>query len=169
MMKRVEQLRRDGQGEQADRLMERLANAKREMGVPNQQQGPGPQGPGPQGPGQQGPGPQGPGPQGPGPQGPGPQGPGQQGPGPQGEMEQRMQHLRIAADNLHQVGMHDMADKLNREADEIQHKLQGPPPGDDPHRAAMEAMQHEFRILHERLNEINRKLDEINGRLDRVR
>ena len=140
MNKRVEQLRREGQEEQANQLQERLANAKREMGMPH---------PGPQGPGQQGPGPQGP------------------GRGDRGAMEQRMQHLRAAAENLHQVGMHDLAEKLNREAEDIQRALQGPPPGDDPHRGAMEALQQEFRKIHERLDEINRRLDELNNRLPR--
>lgn len=78
-----------------------------------------------------------------------------------------MQHLRVAAENLHQVGMHDLAEKLNREAEEIQRGLQGPPPGDDPHRGAMEALQQEFRKIHERLDEINRRLEELNNRLPR--
>jgi tetrahydromethanopterin S-methyltransferase subunit G len=145
MDKRVEQLRREGQEEQANRLQERIENAKREMGMPN----PGQQGPGQQGPGQQGPGQQGP------------------GLGDRGAMEQRMHHLRVAAENLHQVGMHDLAEKLNREAEDIQRALQGPPPGDDPHRGAMEAFQQEFRKIHERLDEINRRLDELNNRLPR--
>lgn len=84
-----------------------------------------------------------------------------------GAMEQRMHHLRVAAENLHQVGMHDLAERLNREAEEIQRGLQGPPPGEDPHRGAMEALQQEFRKLHERLDEINRRLDELNNRLPR--
>ena len=143
MEKRIDQMRQEGQHEQADQLLERMENAKRNMGMP---------------------GPEGPGPEGPGPEGPGPQGPG---PGDRGAMEQRMQHLRVAAENLHQVGMHDLAEKLNREAEEIQRGLQGPPPGDDPHRGAMEALQQEFRKIHERLDEINRRLEELNNRLPR--
>jgi tetrahydromethanopterin S-methyltransferase subunit G len=150
--KRVEQLRREGKGEQADRLMERIANAKRDMGIPRPQQDR----------------PQQDRPQQDRPQQDRPQPP-EQGPKDRGAMEQRMQHLRVAAEHLHQVGMHDLAEKLNGEAEDIQRALQGPPPGDDPHRGTMEAIQQEFRKVHERLDEINRRLDELSNRMPQGR
>ena len=77
-----------------------------------------------------------------------------------------------AAENLIALGMQDLAERLHREAEEIQQALQNQNPphrGDDPHREAMEAMQQEFRKLHQRLDEMNRRLDELTEMMRRER
>jgi ribosomal protein S7 len=85
-------------------------------------------------------------------------------------MERRVHHLRVAAENLNAIGMNDVAQRLNREAEEIQKALQNPPPqGEDPHRGVMEATQQEFRNLHQRLDELNRRLDELAEKMRRDR
>ncbi len=99
---------------------------------------------------------------------------GKPGPGPdqRADMERRVQHLRVAAENLNAIGMQDLAERLHREAEEIQQALQNqnpPPRGEDLHRGAMEAMQQEFRKLHERLDEMNRRLDELSEMIRRAR
>ncbi len=94
------------------------------------------------------------------------------GPGPQdrAELERRMHHLRAAADNLHAIGMQDLAQQLCNEADSIQRALEGPPHPDDgdPHQA-VESLWNEIRNLHERCNELNRRLDELSEMLRRER
>lgn len=89
---------------------------------------------------------------------------GRPGPGPQdhAERERRMQHLRVAADNLNAIGMQDLAERLCREADEIQQSLQQPrPQGGGFPQGMLENIQNELRGLHQRLDEMNRRLDEL--------
>ena len=89
---------------------------------------------------------------------------GRPGPGPQdrAERERRMQHLRGAADNLNAIGMQDMAEKLRREAEEIQQSLEQPrPQGEGFPQGMMENIQNELRNLNQRLDEVNRRLEEL--------
>ncbi|NLX56673.1 MAG: hypothetical protein GXY58_16315 [Planctomycetaceae bacterium] len=90
--------------------------------------------------------------------------PGFLGPAPQqrNEMQRRMQHLRGAADNLHAIGMHDLAERLQREADELQQALKPPqPPGEGPPPRMLNEIQERLRGLDKQLDEINRRLDEL--------
>ena len=96
----------------------------------------------------------------------GPQGPGHKvRPHDRGAMEQRMQHLRVAAENLHQVGMHDLAEKLNREAEDIQRCTTGSATGRRSPSRRHGGDPAGIPKIHERLDEINRRLDELNNRL----
>ena len=73
---------------------------------------------------------------------------GRPGPGPddRAEKERRVQHLRAAAENLNAIGMQELAQRLNREAEEIQQSLKNPPPqGEGPPRGMMENIQNELR------------------------
>jgi gas vesicle protein len=89
---------------------------------------------------------------------------GRPGPGPddRAEKERRVQHLRVAAENLNAIGMQDLAQRLNRQAEEIQQSLKNPPPqGEGPPRRMMENIQNELRGINQRLDELNRRLDEL--------
>ena len=55
--------------------------------------------------------------------------------------------------------MQEMAQKLNREAEEVQWALHNPASGWSP--AERWSLQNEIRGLHQRLDEINRRLDEL--------
>lgn len=78
------------------------------------------------------------------------------------EMQRRMQHLRGAADNLHAIGMHDLGERLQREADELQRALEPPQPhGEGLPPRILNEIEEQLRGLHKRLDEINRRLDEL--------
>jgi hypothetical protein len=88
---------------------------------------------------------------------------GRPGPGPdeRAEKERRVQHLRVAAENLNAIGMQDLAQRLNREAEEVQQSLKNPPPqGEGLPRGMVENIQNDLRGIHQRLDELNRRLDE---------
>ncbi len=90
--------------------------------------------------------------------------PSQIGPEKREDLERRMHHLRAAAENLAAIGMQDMVERLQREADEIQGLLQRPSPHEpagDLHQGVMEAVHREFEALNERLNAFDRRLDEL--------
>ena len=43
-----------------------------------------------------------------------------------GDIERRLEHLRIAVDNLHAAGLHDQAEELARAAERLVHPDRGP-------------------------------------------
>jgi hypothetical protein len=81
-----------------------------------------------------------------------------------------MQHLRVAADNLHAIGMDDLAQRLCNEANQIQQALENrPPQGDNGPPDALADVRNEIRGLNERLNDLGRRLDELTEMLRRER
>jgi len=92
------------------------------------------------------------------------------GPPDRGELERRMHHLSVAAENLRAVGRHDIADQLQREVQQLQQSLNGPgPQGDQKLRDGMQELREEIGRIHQRLNELNRRLDELSEALRRER
>ncbi|MHB8864032.1 MAG: hypothetical protein ACYC6N_16635 [Pirellulaceae bacterium] len=86
------------------------------------------------------------------------------------EMERRMHHLQTAAENLNAIGMHEVAERLNRQVEEIQQMLENPPsPQEDPRGAPGEHMQEELRRVHQRLDELSRRLEELAEQVKRDR
>ena len=140
--RRLDELRQQGNQEQADRVAKELEQMRQRRERAGQASG---HGAGDRGPREMRP-------------------EGRPGPGPQdrAEVERRMQHLRVAADNLNAIGRQDLAEKLRREAEELERSLQQPrPQGEGPPPGMMENIQNELRNLNQRLEEINRRLDEL--------
>jgi beta-lactamase regulating signal transducer with metallopeptidase domain len=89
---------------------------------------------------------------------------GRPGPPPE-EVERRMHHLRMAAENLHAAGLHDQAEQLMREADRIAHGPEGPGPKPEPERREMPHGGDLERAVHE----LNRQVDEMRGQMEEMR
>ncbi len=78
------------------------------------------------------------------------------------ERERRMQHLNVAIDNLHAAGLHDLADKLAQEAEQMMRE-QGP--GGPPHPDVPASVEHDLRgqvdQLRQEMNELRRMMQEL--------
>ncbi len=77
---------------------------------------------------------------------------------------QRLRHLEIAIDNLHAAGMHELADNLARQVEQIragEPRFGGPGArGMQPGRE-MERLRAELQELRQNLRELNRRVDEL--------
>jgi phage shock protein A len=87
-------------------------------------------------------------------------------PGPdmerRGALKQRIHHLRTAAENLGAAGMPDLAERLHREAADLERQLQQPPARpQEPLRGQLEQLQQEVGRLHQRLDELQRGMQEL--------
>lgn len=79
-----------------------------------------------------------------------------------GRIQERLNHLQIAAANLHAAGLPDLANAVEREADETRRQLkerarrdypQGPPP-----REELEQLRREINELHHQIDELREEL-----------
>jgi hypothetical protein len=87
----------------------------------------------------------------------------QPGPGrPEAERERRLQHLSVAIDNLHAAGLHEPADRLTRERDEMARQMQNGP-GDFQDRPELVA---EIRRLRAELDEVRQALRGLKARVE---
>jgi hypothetical protein len=76
------------------------------------------------------------------------------------EAQKKASHLRTAAENLHAVGMHDQADKLMREAEQLQRSTQSDGgPGDLP---------RQVQELRERVDDLCRRLSKLEQVVDQL-
>jgi hypothetical protein len=91
--------------------------------------------------------------------------------GERGELERRMHHLRAAAENLAAIEMHDLAERLMKEADEIDRDLHDHPHG-EPGRELppdfVEKVHNGFMELHRQVEEMNNRLGEIERTIERL-
>ena len=87
-------------------------------------------------------------------EGPGPHRP----PGPPEEVERRMHHLRVAADNLRAAGLHEQAERLMREAEGIVRD------SGRPDRPELPPVEHLERALHD----MHRQMDEMRGQMEEM-
>ncbi len=89
---------------------------------------------------------------------------------PPEERERRMRHLRVAAENLHAAGMHDLADRLLREAEHGPGPMgpEGPRPpmiegpGPSPNFAPM------MRELTDQIQQLRREIEELREQVHRI-
>jgi hypothetical protein len=85
------------------------------------------------------------------------------------DIQRRIEHLRVAVENLHAAGMHEPAEDLTREMERIEREAREPgrPPGPPEHQwphplehvvhelsAQMEEMRHDLRQLHEQIERL---------------
>lgn len=79
--------------------------------------------------------------------------------------EQRLEHLRIAIENLHAAGLHEQANALAAEAEGIERGVgqrQGPAPnGPDQLQRVVRELRDEVQQLRQSLQEARRRLDEL--------
>jgi hypothetical protein len=92
---------------------------------------------------------------------------GQPGPGPRGpEAERRLQHLAVAIDNLRAAGMHEAAERLAREREEMAQRMQNGR-GSGQGRPAPEVVG-EIRRLRAELDEVRQALGALKGRIEEL-
>ncbi len=87
-----------------------------------------------------------------------------------GRLERRVHHLRVAAENLAAIEMHDLAERLMREAEEIEQDLHRPH-GDrphDPHAEFVDRVHHGFEDLERRINELNSTCNQMGETIERL-
>jgi hypothetical protein len=88
-----------------------------------------------------------------------------------GELERRMHHLRAAAENLAAIEMHELAERLMKEADEIDRDLHDHPHGEPGHELPpdfAEKVHEGFMELHRQVEELNERLREIERTIERL-
>jgi hypothetical protein len=88
-----------------------------------------------------------------------------------GELERRMHHLRAAAENLAAIEMHELAERLMKEADEIDRDLHDHPHGEPGHELPpdfVEKVHEGFMELHRQVEELNERLREIERTIERL-
>jgi len=85
------------------------------------------------------------------------------------ELEQRLQHIRVAAENLNAIGMHDVVERLEAEGREIEQALHGREhgPGEVPPEV-LEHIHHNFAELTERVEQLTRHLEEVTEAVERL-
>jgi Mg2+ and Co2+ transporter CorA len=78
-------------------------------------------------------------------------------------LERRLQHIRIAVENLHAAGLHEPAEHLSREAERIRDEMlqQRPQAGQTPMRGELEEMRREIRRLHEALGDLRQQVERL--------
>jgi hypothetical protein len=80
------------------------------------------------------------------------------------ELERRLQHLTVAIENLHAAGMHEPAERLAREREEMARQLQNRP-GDGP---GPDRLAEEVRRLRAELDEVRQALRMLKGRMEEL-
>jgi hypothetical protein len=89
------------------------------------------------------------------------------GPGPQDlpEPERRRHHLQVAIENLHAAGLHEPAERLARQADQMARRPGGPGegmrPGLGPRGAGVQELRAEIQELRQALAELRRRVEEL--------
>ena len=86
-----------------------------------------------------------------------------QGPGPE-DAQRRMQHLRQAIDNLHAAGLHDQAEQVARQAQQLEREAQSRHPGPEQAPQVMELHQ-KLRNLNDRVGKLEAMLQELLKRM----
>ena len=93
-------------------------------------------------------------------------------PGPPAEIERRMQHVRVAVENLHAAGLHDQAERVVREAEQAivrgARREGGERPRGEPG-AGPEGVPPAIRELAAQVQEIHRQVQELREQLQRSR
>jgi chromosome segregation ATPase len=81
------------------------------------------------------------------------------------EAERRLAHLKAAIENLHAAGLHEPAEHLLREAEQIKQHLQGPPgplpPELERAKATVYRLQAEINELRQAVQELRKRVDEL--------
>jgi beta-lactamase regulating signal transducer with metallopeptidase domain len=85
------------------------------------------------------------------------------------DVERRLEHLRIAVDNLHAAGLHDQAEELARAAERLVHPDRGP---DDrrggPERQHGPALEQAVDLLHDQMAEMRDQIRGLQEQLERL-
>jgi hypothetical protein len=81
------------------------------------------------------------------------------------EFERRMHHVKVAIENLHAAGLHDMAGRLERELDQGRRRIAEAHPPASP----MEQLSRELRELRGQLEEMRGNLHELQARMQEPR
>jgi hypothetical protein len=101
--------------------------------------------------------------------------------GPRAELERRLHHLRVAADNLRAAGMHDQAEQLMRQAEglarELGHREEGPPREHHPDRPRPEGEREQphrpdqprGENLERAVVELHQQMREMHGQMEEMR
>jgi len=81
-------------------------------------------------------------------------------PAPREEMERRLHHMEIAADNLHAAGLHDVAERLEQQLGQQRERMErrGPPRGVEP---PIGRLGEELRRVRAELEELRANLNEL--------
>ena len=77
------------------------------------------------------------------------------------EVERRMHHVKVAIEHLHAAGLHDMAERLERELDQSRRRIAEAQPPAPP----MERLNLELRELRGQLEEMRVNLHELQARM----
>ncbi len=142
----IEELRGHGRNADADRLEERARQMKEKIAGAEGHRDLGPGGPKPLRPEH-------------------PRSPGQPGSGPSQEIERRLQHLKVAIENLHAAGLHEHAERLTQDAERMHQKLveqqRGMVRGPEFPKEPFQALQGEIQELRQSLQELRQQLEEL--------
>jgi beta-lactamase regulating signal transducer with metallopeptidase domain len=89
--------------------------------------------------------------------------------GPREDIERRLHHLRVAADNLRAAGMHEQAGQLMQHAERLARELHGPRPEGERERPRPEHREgpppHE---LERAVRDMHRQMEEMRGRMEEM-
>jgi hypothetical protein len=78
------------------------------------------------------------------------------------ELERRLQHIRVAVENLHAAGLHEPAERLSQEAERIRNEMvQRRAPGQSPVQGELEEMRREIRRLHQALSDLREQVERL--------
>lgn len=80
------------------------------------------------------------------------------------ELERRLQHLSVAIENLHAAGLHEPAERLTREREEMARQPQNRP-GEGP---SPDRVVEEVRRLRAEMNEVRQALRMLKGRMEEL-
>lgn len=85
--------------------------------------------------------------------------------GPMPEIEQRMEHVQTAIGHLHAAGLHDIAERLQQDREQIRRRFEAerriPNQGPDG-MFEIEELREQIRELRQAVKELHRRLDETN-------
>ncbi len=88
-----------------------------------------------------------------------------------GELERRLRHIHAAMENLRAAGLHDVVERLARQAERIErevHRRREHADRDRPHPEELERAVRHVREMHERMEQMRRQMEEMRKHLQRL-
>jgi len=90
-------------------------------------------------------------------------------PGPDADFQRRMDHIRVAAENLHAAGMPDAAEQLMRDAERMMAEMHGQPqPPRHPDGPPPEEIHRIIGELHGQMEQMHREMQEMREQLQHL-